>query len=140
MTFTREIKIRFQHCDPAGIVFYPRYFEMFNQIVEDWFAEGIGMSFQTMHIEHKLGVPLVHAEADFLKASRIGDALDFTLRVLEIRTKSFRLAIEASLRGEARVKAELTLACVKLGEALHSTEVPGFLRSAMECFLEKAEG
>ena len=131
MTFSREIKIRFQHCDPAGIVFYPRYFEMFNQMVEDWFAEEIGMSFQTMHVEHRLGVPLVHVEADFVKASRIGEVLVFTLRVVEIRARSFRLAVEASLGGEARVKAELTLACVSLGETLHSTDMPGSLRKAM---------
>ncbi len=139
MTFTREIKIRFQHCDPAGIVFYPRYFEMFNQIVEDWFAEEIGMSFQTMHVEHRLGVPLVHVEADFMRASRIGEVLVFTLRVVEIRTRSFRLAVEASLSGEPRVKAELTLACVSLGESLRSTQVPDSLRKPMEAYL-KAEG
>jgi 4-hydroxybenzoyl-CoA thioesterase len=139
MTFSRDIKIRFQHCDPAGIVFYPRYFEMFNQMVEDWFAEDVGMSFQTMHLEHQLGVPLVHAEADFMRASRIGEVLVFSLRVEEIRRRSFRLAIEATHDGEARVKANLTLACVSLGETLHSTEVPDSLRTAMEPFL-KDEG
>ena len=33
MTFTTQRKVRFQHCDPAGIVFYPRYFEMINSVV-----------------------------------------------------------------------------------------------------------
>src|SRR5438046_1167438 len=135
MTFSREIKIRFQHCDPAGIVFYPRYFEMFNQMVEDWFEEDIGMSFKTMHLEHHLGVPLVHVEADFVKASRIGEVLVFTLRVAEIRRRSFRLAIEATHGGEVRVKAELTLACVSLGDTLRGIEVPDFLRMAMERYL-----
>ena len=37
--FTVDIPVRFQHTDPAGIVFYPRYFEMINQVIEDWFAE-----------------------------------------------------------------------------------------------------
>ena len=36
--FATEILVRFQHCDPAGIVFYPRYFEMISQSVEEWFA------------------------------------------------------------------------------------------------------
>lgn len=31
-----EIPARFSHCDPAGRVFYPRYLEMFNNLVEDW--------------------------------------------------------------------------------------------------------
>ena len=135
MEFSRQIKIRFQHCDPAGIVFYPRYFEMFNQVVEDWFADDIGVSFHEMHHVHRYGVPLVHAEADFLKASRIGDILVFTLRVAEIGKKSFKLFIEAAHDGEERVKGELTLACVTLGETLRGTEIPASLREAMEKYL-----
>ena len=39
-----SLPIRFRHCDAAGIVFYPRYFEMMNDLVEDWFAElGMGL-------------------------------------------------------------------------------------------------
>ena len=32
--FERNKRVRFAHCDPAGIVFYPRYFEMLNELVE----------------------------------------------------------------------------------------------------------
>ena len=34
--FERERLVRFSDCDPAGIVFYPQYFVMFNGLVEDW--------------------------------------------------------------------------------------------------------
>jgi 4-hydroxybenzoyl-CoA thioesterase len=27
--------IRFHHCDPAGIVFYPQYFVLFNELVAE---------------------------------------------------------------------------------------------------------
>ena len=37
----RRERVRFGHCDPAGIVFYPRYFEMLNALVEDWISEGL---------------------------------------------------------------------------------------------------
>jgi 4-hydroxybenzoyl-CoA thioesterase len=32
--YQREVLVRFAHCDPAGIVFYARYFEMINGVVE----------------------------------------------------------------------------------------------------------
>ena len=35
MAFVFPQKVRFQHCDPAGIVFYPRYFEMLNTTIEE---------------------------------------------------------------------------------------------------------
>jgi 4-hydroxybenzoyl-CoA thioesterase len=36
-----RVPIRFQHTDPAGIVFYPRYFEILGQIIEDWFSHDL---------------------------------------------------------------------------------------------------
>ena len=38
MKFTRDLIIRFEHCDAAGIIFYPRFFGLVNETVEDWFA------------------------------------------------------------------------------------------------------
>ena len=35
-TFERSVLIRFHHCDPAGVAFYPEYFVLFNELVEDW--------------------------------------------------------------------------------------------------------
>ena len=136
MTFNREIRIRFQHCDPAGIVFYPRYFEMFNQVVEDWFQDALGVTFQNLHLEQELGTPVVNIECDFLKASRIGDLLNFGLQVTELGRSSIHLKITASSGNEVRLDAKLTLVCVTLGENLRSTDIPGDIRKKMEEFKE----
>ena len=45
MTFEREQLIRFSHCDPAGIVFFPQYFVLFNGHVEDWFDDGLALGY-----------------------------------------------------------------------------------------------
>lgn len=37
--------VRFQHCDPAGIVFYPQYFVLFHELIEDWFNEGLRVNY-----------------------------------------------------------------------------------------------
>ena len=38
-----NVEVGFRHCDPAGIVFYPRYAEMVNDTVEHWFKHGLGV-------------------------------------------------------------------------------------------------
>ena len=43
--FTRTVPIRFSHCDPAGIVYFPHYFDMFNGLVEDWYTEQLGVNY-----------------------------------------------------------------------------------------------
>ena len=44
MLYRRLYPIEFNHCDPAGIVFYPRYFEMTNHVCENFFREAVGVS------------------------------------------------------------------------------------------------
>ena len=43
--YRKQVLIRFGDCDAAGIVFYPRYLDMFNSLVEDWFREKLDFSF-----------------------------------------------------------------------------------------------
>ena len=54
--FTVERRVRFADCDAAGIVFFPRYFEMLNGVVEDWFAGPLGASFRELHINRQVSV------------------------------------------------------------------------------------
>src|SRR5579872_6830122 len=76
--FTRSVQIRFSHCDPAGIVYFPHYFSMFNGLVEDWFTDELGHNYAKL-ILGQYGFPFVHIECDFLIPSRIGDTVDLTL-------------------------------------------------------------
>ena len=47
--FQTQIEVRFADCDPAGIVFYPRYFEMFNGLVDVWFRRTGRLSRKPSH-------------------------------------------------------------------------------------------
>lgn len=136
--FTADIPVRFHHTDPAGIVFYPRYFEMINQVVEDWFAEVLGVDFQTLHGQHRCGVPTVRIESDFKRPSRLGEVLSFTLHVSDLGKSSFTLDLSASCREEERLRAKAVLAYVRL-EGLDPVPIPRALRLAMERFRDGAE-
>ena len=73
--FERVYAIRFSHCDPAGIVFYPQYLVLFNHLVEDWFTEGLGVDYARMLGARRIGLPIVRLECDFRAISRMGDAV-----------------------------------------------------------------
>jgi len=106
-SFAFRQKVYFQHCDPAGIVFYPRYFEMINTIVEEWFARRLGVPFETLH--KTAAVPTVSISIDFHVPSRHGDILEFRLRPTRIGRSSVDLAIEANCDGEKRLSLKSTL-------------------------------
>jgi 4-hydroxybenzoyl-CoA thioesterase len=103
--FETQKQIRFHHCDPAGIVFYPQYFVLMNELVEDWFNRGLGVDFARFHTEARRGIPMAHIECDFLAPSRIGETLSFGLWVEKIGDSSLRLAVEArGRRGDPRTR------------------------------------
>ncbi|MDB5364345.1 MAG: thioesterase superfamily protein [Rhodospirillales bacterium] len=134
MSFETEIPVRFAHVDAAGIVFYPRYFEMLNQVVEEWFERELGTSFRDLHVDGSHGVPAVRVETDFLRPSRLGDRLVFSLDVVALGRSRIELRVVATLGGEERVRVKLVLAYVSLSP-MQSCAIPDALRARMEIFL-----
>ena len=107
--FKKKVKVRFADTDAAGIMFYPRYFGMINDLVEDWFDEGLGFDFAFLHLKAKRSVPTAHIEADFLHPSKMHDTLTFEIAVTKLGTSSCALAVKARCGTEQRIKASLVI-------------------------------
>jgi 4-hydroxybenzoyl-CoA thioesterase len=133
-SFTVDIPVRFGDCDPAGIVFYPRYFEMFNSVVEDWCAQELGLSFRDMHLQYGMGLPTVHIETDFTAPSELGDVLRVQLTVEKIGGASILVAIRMfGPQGAERVKAKLVLVAMNLRER-RAMPIPQAMREQVAAF------
>lgn len=107
--FTLQQKVLFRHCDPAGIVFYPRYFEMINDTVEAWFDARVGVTFEAIHGSMGAAVPTAAMDIRFCAPSRHGDVLTFTLTPKKIGRTSLKIAIEAHCGAELRLSLNSTL-------------------------------
>lgn len=100
--FVTQKLVRFQHCDPAGVVFYPQYFLMFNEVVEDWFQDGLGISMRKLHLDDGMGIPVRRTTCEFLAVSMVGDTLDCGLTVDKVGGSSLAITIRVSCAGEVR--------------------------------------
>ena len=134
--FRREVLVRFAHCDGAGWVFYPRYFEMVSDFVEDWFAAGLGTSVPELMRRQAILTPSVHFTVDFLKPARFGDRLLFTLDVRAIGRTSCELQIEASLAGQTRMRMRQVLVLISAATG-RAVAIPPRLVRRMHKFLAK---
>ncbi len=94
MQFETKQKVLFRHCDPAGIIFYPRYFEMVNDLVEAFFDEALSWPFEVLL--KTAGVPTVEIRLRFTAPSRHGDQLRLHLRVTRLGRSSMGLAFRAT--------------------------------------------
>ena len=133
--FKRERLIRFADCDPAGIVFFPQYFVMFNGLVEDW-VDDLGIGYEKLVIGRRTGMPTVHLEADFTAISRMGERVALALEVERLGGKSLTLRLRCESRdGELRVKLRQVLVTTSLDTHL-ALDIPADLRAAITRFIE----
>ena len=131
--FQREILVRFGHCDAAGWVFYPRYFEMISDFVEDWFEDGLAASAPGLFHHKQILTPSVHFTVDFPKPTRFGDRLTFNLWTVKTGRTSCEIRIEASHHGELRMSVKQVLVFIS-AESGRATEIPPELVSRMARF------
>lgn len=128
--------IRFSHCDPAGIVYYARYFDLFNGVVEDWFAEALALDYRGFILERRIGLGYAHASADFARPARMGDRLVFSVTVDRIGGKSLTLAIDGSRDGEAIVAGKLVIVTTDMA-AERAIDLPPDLRASVTRYKER---
>ncbi|HMA57360.1 MAG TPA: thioesterase family protein [Pseudolabrys sp.] len=104
-TYRRQLTIEWGQCDPAGIVFNSRFFEIFDASTWHMFEAVLGVK------PHELagafgivGIPLVDARANFTKPIKFGDVVEMTSRVSEFRRSSFDIEHLLSVGGELAVE------------------------------------
>lgn len=127
--------VSFKHCDPAGIVFYPRYFEMINDCIETFFSAVAEWSFVEIHKDG--AVPTAEIRTRFLRPSRLGDHLILSLAVTHVGRTSLGLTIDCACGQETRFETEQTL--VNIDGAGTPAPWPDEVRDRLQQFKERLD-
>lgn len=86
-TFRQTHHVSFRDCDPAALVFYPRYYEMFDTGTERMFRS-LGLPWDQMQKTSDFnGLPLLETSAQYHKPAKLGDALEVLTWAEEWREK-----------------------------------------------------
>jgi len=99
-TTRRAMRIEWGDCDAAGIVFYPRYFAMFDAATHHHIEEAGWGRAELAHAFDIIGFPMVDTRAKFLLPSSYGDDIVIETRVTAMRRSSFDVEHRV-FRGEA---------------------------------------
>jgi 4-hydroxybenzoyl-CoA thioesterase len=100
LTNTRRTRIEWCDCDPAGIIFYPRYFEIFDTSTTVLIERALGMN----KIEYRkaynfAGHPVIETRARFRQPTRFGDEVTVETAVVECSGSTFKLEHRLSKAG-----------------------------------------
>ena len=135
--FERALRIRFAQCDPAGIVFFPQYLVMVNNLVEDWVTDALGVPYAELLGRRRTGMPTVSLQCEFTAISRMGDDVMLGLTVERLGGKSVTLQIGCRCGDEQRMSIRQVLVFTSL-DTHSAIDIPPDLRSAIERFTSKA--
>ena len=106
MVYKRNTRIEWGDCDPAGIVFFPRYFAMFDSCTTALFSQALGGMSKYQFTQHYkfAGYPMVDTRARFLKPMQVRRRRGDRDQVAEFRRSSFNVQHRLTLDGELAVE------------------------------------
>ena len=102
--FTRRLTIEWGHCDPAGIVFNPRFFEYFDWSTARLVHEALSLGSLDLASAYGIvGIPLVDTRANFMRPSRYGEEIEIVSSVAAVGRSSFEVDHKLFNKGELAV-------------------------------------
>ena len=140
MAYRVPIVVRFGDCDPAGLVYYPRYFHFFHTAMEELFAGALGITYPELTGREGLGFPAVDVACEFRRPLRYGDPAAIEVAVARLGTTSctFRFRLFVGEESEARAEARLVTVCVDLASTT-KRPLPAALAGALAAHLVRDE-
>jgi len=101
----RNIRIEWGDCDPAGIIFYPRYFDIFDTSTTVLIERALGMNkIEYLKAYKFAGHPVVETRARFRQPTRFGDEVMIETTLVDCGQSSFRLEHRITKAGALAVE------------------------------------
>src|SRR5262245_24519416 len=128
MTNRREIQVEWGDCDPAGIVYFPRFFEYFDAATGALFEKAGLAKAEMLQKYGLLGIPLIEAAAQFFVPARFGETVAVETSIVEWGGSSFRVEHKlykgSQLAAEGRERRVWTVRDPQRASGMRSEPIP----------------
>lgn len=136
--FSLHIPILFRHCDPAGYVFFPRFYEMFQDACEVWMTEHLGIDLCEMIVQQKTGQPTAYLECQFIQPCLLGEKLDIAVILDKFGTSSIEIRFIGTVAGQVRLRARSVQVVISLKDG-RPAPIKSEMRERMQAYMEQTE-
>jgi 4-hydroxybenzoyl-CoA thioesterase len=130
--------VRFGEVDAAGIVYYPRFFDFFHIAFEEFFSNCVGVPYDQLIGQQRLGFPAVRVECDFDTPLHHGEQIDVEMTIHRIGRSSFTSAYRVLRAGQLCARALITTTTVDL-EKMEAIPIPDRYREVLERYRDSPE-
>jgi acyl-CoA thioester hydrolase len=127
--FRHALRVRFNECDPQGIVFNGNYLVFFDVTLTELFRAALGSWHEMVH--RGTDLLLVESRVTYRAPARSDDLVDVALAIARFGTTSLTLTAPILRRGDLRPHADLHYH--RLSADAHDYHpLPHWLRAALE--------
>ena len=138
--FKTQRTVRFGECDPAGVVYYPVYFDWFHQTMERWFEEALEIAY--VEVIKKYGFPAVETSASYRAPVVMGEVVDVLLSIKKLGKSSVRFQmVVMGAEQKVRTIGMVQTVCIPIQDGkfqFQSSNLPDELREKMALYLEES--
>jgi 4-hydroxybenzoyl-CoA thioesterase len=125
--------VRFSDCDPAGILYTPRFVDLVNGVVEDFFPARLRIDYHALIQTERVGLGYKSADCDFFKPALMGDRLQFTVIVEHIGRTSVIFSIHCVREIEEIMRCRLVMVTTSLNTH-NAITIPRPLKDALTSY------
>lgn len=134
--FRTERTVRFSDCDPAGIVYTPRFVDMMSGVIEDFFPAALGLDYHGLLRDERIGLGYARIGVDFLRPGLMGDRLEFAVVVGRIGGASAAFTLHAFRDGGEILRGTLVMVTTSLAQH-RAIPLPAPLRAALVAYQDR---
>lgn len=135
MRFVKPSRVRFGHADPAGIAYYPRFFEWFHDAFESMFEAMFEKSYAAVLADSGIGFPAVQAACEWRRPARFGDLVDLEVFISKLSERSATFEYRVKKDGALLATASVKIAAMDL-VAHRPTTFPPDMRTVFQRYVE----
>jgi len=138
MPFEHRQRVRFHQSDPAGVLFFGRVFELVQATYED-LCRTAGIDIDGLMRQSTHTTPVIHAEADYRRAIRVGEEVVVRAEIERLGTTSITLLYNVvGLDGESRATVRVVHVFVD-ADTWRKVAIPADVRNRLVPFATSTE-
>lgn len=133
--FSAPLVVKWSDFDPAGFLHPSRTLSYAMDVLEAWFRDEIGITWQEFLDDLGIDTPTVHAECDYLRPPRADLTVGFTVRVEKVGRTSMTFLIDGrDAEGHHYFRIRMVMVCVSFDADYRPVEMPADLRRRMSAY------
>jgi acyl-CoA thioester hydrolase len=134
MGFRNTLRVRYQECDPQGVVYFARYPEYYDITLTELWRQRLG-GYQAM-VDSGADMVVAEQSLRYLAPARFDELIDVELDVTHLGTTSMSWAYTISRAGELLVEGAIRHVCID-PQTKAKRPIPDAVRAALEPLLRE---